>query len=301
MSDVGDEVIDEYLRHLQVERGLAANTLSAYAVDLARLGAFLADRGVAVRDAGPEHLLAFARELARSGLSARSQARRQIAVRGLFKWLRRERLVGADPSAGVAVPRFARRLPSLLTREEIDALLRAPGRDSPGGLRDTALLELMYATGCRVSEALDLTLDRLHLDQGQVLLTGKGSKQRIVPLGEPACLALADYLVHARPRLATRPGKIGRTIVFLNVRGGRLSRQGWFGRLREHALAAGITRAISPHKLRHSFATHLLEGGADLRSVQSLLGHADIATTQVYTHVSQAHVRAAYDRHHPRA
>ncbi len=301
MSDVEDELIDEYLRHLQVERGLAANTIAAYAHDLAQLAAFLAGRGVGVRAASPEHLLGFARALARSGLSARSQARRQIAVRGLFKWLRRERLVAVDSSAELAVPRFARRLPGLLTREEIEALLAAPGRENAAGLRDIALLELMYATGCRVSEALDLTLDRLHLDQGQVVLTGKGSKQRIVPLGEPACLALADYLAHGRPQLARPTGRAARAVVFLNQRGGRLSRQGWFGRLRQHALQAGITRSISPHKLRHSFATHLLEGGADLRSVQALLGHADIATTQIYTHLSQAHVRAAYDRHHPRA
>jgi len=297
-----DEAIDEYLRHLAVERGLAANTLSAYAVDLARLAEFLAGTGVAAVAADPGVLLAFLGAQAKEGLSARSQARRWVAVRGLYKWLRRESMIATDPTAGVPVPRFGKRLPALLGREEIAALLAAPGRADAFALRDTALLELMYATGCRVSEALDLTLDRLHLDQGQARVTGKGGKQRIVPVGEYAVRALVEYLAEGRPALV-RPGARAqaRAWVFLSSRGRRLTRQGWFERLRAHATNAGITRPISPHKLRHSFATHLLEGGADLRSVQALLGHADISTTQVYTHVSQSHVRAAYDRHHPRA
>lgn len=307
-----DVAIDDYLRHLAVERGLANNTLSAYAVDLARLSSFLGERGVAACSADAGVLIAFLGAQAKAGLSARSQARRWVAVRGLFRWLRREGLVASDPTAGTPVPKFGRRLPSLLSREDIDALLAAPGRNSgpegrqdnfPLALRDTALLEFMYATGCRVSEALDLTLDRLHLDQGQARLTGKGGKQRIVPVGEYAIAALRPYLADGRPALlaAGREGRANKSWVFLGHRGRRLSRQGWFLRLRGHAVAAGITRPISPHKLRHSFATHVLEGGADLRTVQALLGHADISTTQVYTHVSQSHVRAAYDRHHPRA
>jgi integrase/recombinase XerD len=298
-----DAAIDDYLRHLAVERGLASHTLTAYSTDLVRLSAFLHGKGVAATQADPGVLLAFLGAQAKAGLSARSQARRWVAVRGLYRWLRREGLVAADPTAGIAVPKFGKKLPSLLGREEIDALLAAPGRDGPLALRDTALLEFMYATGCRVSEALELTLDRLHLDQGQARLVGKGGKQRIVPVGEYAIAALSRYLADARPVLArtgVRAGK-GRAFVFLGQRGRRLSRQAWFARLRIHATTAGITRSISPHKLRHSFATHVLEGGADLRTVQALLGHADISTTQVYTHVSQSHVRAAYDRHHPRA
>jgi integrase/recombinase XerD len=184
----------------------------------------------------------------------------------------------------------------------VERLLAAPGDADATALRDTALLELQYATGCRVSEALDLTLARLHLDQGLVLLSGKGRKERFVPLGVPAQAAIARWLAHGRPALLARVRRAQSVSwLFVNHRGGRLSRQGWFQRLREHAVTAGIGRPISPHKLRHSFATHLLEGGADLRSVQALLGHADIATTQIYTHVTTDHLRAAYDRHHPRA
>jgi integrase/recombinase XerD len=299
-----DAAIDDYLRHLAVERGLANNTLTAYATDLARLSAYLHERGSSAVQADAGVLLAFLGAQAKEGLSARSQARRWVAVRGLFRWLRREGIVATDPTAGVPVPKFGKKLPSLLGREEIEALLAAPGRDGPLALRDTALLEFMYATGCRVSEALDLTLDRLHLDQGQARLTGKGGKQRIVPVGEYAIAALSAYLAEGRGLLAragARSRGSARSWVFLSHRGRRLTRQAWFERLRNHAVVAGITRSISPHKLRHSFATHVLEGGADLRTVQVLLGHADISTTQVYTHVSQSHVRAAYDRHHPRA
>lgn len=309
----GELAIDEYLRHLQVERGLSANTLAAYGADLAQLAGALAERGVDVLTADTSVLLKWLSSLADHGQSARSQARRWVAVRGLYRWLRRESMIALDPTEGTAVPRFAKRLPALLTRDEIDALLAAPGTHDALALRDTALLELMYASGCRVSEALELTLDRLHLADGHATVLGKGGKHRIVPLGEHAVLAISQYLEHARPLLAAAAARAktssargrgktaARAALFLNHRGGRLSRQGWFERLRGHALAAGITRPISPHKLRHSFATHLLEGGADLRVVQALLGHADISTTEVYTHVSSAHARAAYDRHHPRA
>ncbi len=297
-----DGAIDEYLRHLQVERGLAANTMAAYGADLALLAAFVHERAAEVAAVDGPLLLEFLGRLGEGGGSARSQARRWVAVRGLCKWLRREGMIAVDPTQGVAVPRFAKRLPALLTRDELAALLAAPGVDTPLGLRDTALLEFMYGSGCRVSEALDLTLARLDVDAGHATVEGKGGKHRLVPISAYAAVALRAYLERGRPALL-RPGAKAavRAAVFLNVRGGILSRQGWFGQLREHALAAGITRSISPHKLRHSFATHLLEGGADLRVVQALLGHADISTTQVYTHVSTAHARAAYDRHHPRA
>jgi integrase/recombinase XerD len=279
-----------------VERGLARNTLAAYGHDLARFAAFAADHDVTeVEQLQPPLLLAFASQQHREGMSARSQARRLVAVRGLLRYLRREGVVTHDPSQAVALPRFAARLPELLSRTEVVALLAAPGTDTTAGLRDTALLELMYATGCRVSEALDLCIPRLDLREAVVRLVGKGNKERMVPLGVPAQAALGRWLAEGRPALLARLRKKPREQwVFLNQRGGRLSRQGWWQ-------PAGIARAISPHKLRHSFATHLLEGGADLRSVQTLLGHADISTTQIYTHVSERHVREAYDRHHPRA
>lgn len=295
--------VDDYLQHLTVERGLARNTLAAYGADLGRFCAFAADQGrTGVDEVDPPLVLAYASAQAREGQSARSQARRLVALRGLFRYLRREGVVAQDPMQAVTLPRFAARLPELLSRAEVEALLAAPGTDTPGGLRDTALLELMYATGCRVSEALDLCIDRLRLDEALVRLTGKGNKERLVPLGVPAQQALVAWLEQGRPALLAKAKRQPREQwVFLNQRGGRLSRQGMWQRLRQHAEAAGIDRAISPHKLRHSFATHLLEGGADLRSVQALLGHADISTTQIYTHVSERHVREAYDRHHPRA
>jgi integrase/recombinase XerD len=299
-----DVAVEDYLQHLEVERNLARHTLDAYGTDLGQLLEHLAGLEiVAVAEVSAPSLLAFLQALTARGLSSRSQARRWVAVRGLFRWLRLENLIEIDPTQGIRLPKSGAKLPELLSRGEIEALIAAPGVDTPLGLRDTALLEFMYATGCRVSEACDLELDTLHLDQGLAILTGKGSKQRMVPLGDCALVAMLAYLEDGRPALAAKArGKARRNVhVFLNCRGGRLSRQGWFQRLREHAITAGITRPVSPHKLRHSFATHLIEGGADLRAVQTLLGHADISTTQVYTHLSQTHVRHAYDRHHPRA
>lgn len=298
-----DVAIDDYLQHLTVERGLSRNTLAAYGHDLARFAAFAAEQGVAlVDDLHPPLVLAFASQQHREGMSARSQARRLVAVRGLLRYLRREGTIESDPAQGVTLPRFVARLPELLSRTEVLALLAAPGVDTPAGLRDTALLELMYATGCRVSEALDLCIPRLDLPEAVVRLVGKGNKERMVPLGVPAQAALTRWLSEGRPVLLARARRQPREqYVFVNQRGGRLSRQGLWQRLTQHAQTAGIMRAISPHKLRHSFATHMLEGGADLRSVQALLGHADISTTQIYTHVSEHHVRQAYDKHHPRA
>lgn len=298
-----EAAIDDYLQHLTVERGLSRNTLAAYGHDLARFAEFAAEQGVAATESlHPPLLLAFASQQHRDGMSARSQARRLVAVRGLFRYLRREGVVASDPAQAVTLPRFVPRLPELLGRSEVLALLAAPGTDTPAGLRDTALLELLYATGCRISEALDLCIPRLDLTEATVRLVGKGNKERMVPLGVPAQLALTRWLHEGRPLLLARARRQPRDQwVFVNQRGGRLSRQGFWQRLVQHAQTAGIERAISPHKLRHSFATHLLEGGADLRSVQALLGHADISTTQIYTHVSEHHVRQAYDRHHPRA
>jgi integrase/recombinase XerD len=298
-----DEAVEDYLRHLKVERNLSRNTLDAYGNDLRQLLEFLVERRITTTaEVAPPVLLEFLTALTRRGLTARSQARRWVAVRGLFRWLRTEQLITIDPTQGIRMPKAGAKLPELLGRAEIEALIAAPGTDTPLGLRDTALLEFMYATGCRVSEAVGLRLDALHLDQGLVLLTGKGDKQRMVPVGDFARIAVLAWLTEGRPKLLAR-AKLGKRNdwVFLNHRGGRLSRQGWFEKLREHATTAGIMRDISPHKLRHSFATHLLEGGADLRAVQTLLGHADISTTQVYTHLGQDHVRDAYDRHHPRA
>lgn len=295
-----DDAIDDFLTHLKVERGLRPNSIAAYAADLRRFAAFAIEAEVErVERVESVLLLRYLTSLVDAGLGARSQARMLVAVRGLFRWLRRERIVSVDPCRAVALPRFARRLPQLLTRAEVEALLVAPGSEGPLALRDRALLELMYATGCRISEALDLRLAELHLDQALCRLTGKGDKQRLVPLHDAAVAALRAYLERdtGRPAL-TRRASI--PWVFLSRNGKRLSRQAAWVRLRQHALHAGIMRPISPHKLRHSFATHLLEGGADLRSVQTLLGHADISTTQVYTHVDREHLRQVHKQFHPR-
>ncbi len=298
-----DEAIDLYLQHVGVERGLSKNTLEAYGADLRGLTGYLGTIGVGeLRHVDRSVLLGYLEKVARSGVCARTQARRWSAVRGFFRFSRREAFVTVDPTQGIGVPKIGRKLPEFLSRAEVEALIAAPGTDTPLGARDTAILEFMYGTGCRVSEMLDVTLDRVQLDRGLVQLKGKGNKERIVPLGACAQLRVAQWLGLHRAAFAARTQKspVLRWL-FLNHRGGRLSRQGWFQKLRAHAALAQIGRNVSPHVLRHSFATHMLEGGADLRSVQMLLGHADITTTELYTHVTQDHLRAAYFRHHPRA
>jgi len=295
-----DDAIESYRQYLAVERGLRPHSVEAYGRDLARFARFAEAQGkLAVVAVDGPLLVAYATDLAVSGLSARSQARMLISVRGLFRYLRSSHHLESNPCQAVQLPRFGKKLPALLTRDEVLALLAAPGTGSALGLRDTALLEFMYATGCRISEALDLVLGHLHLDQGMARVVGKGDKDRLVPVGDPARDALLAWLAHGRTQLVRRGSP--QAHVFVNHRGQRLSRQGAWGAVRRHAETAGIARPISPHKLRHSFATHLLEGGCDLRSLQTLLGHADISTTEVYTHLSQSHVRAAYDKHHPRA
>ena len=297
-----DRQIDLFLVHLKVERGLRPNSLSAYATDLRLLLEHLAGAGIVdLASVDRPALQGFLDAQGDAGFKASTRARRWAAVRGLFRFLREEGTIDADPTQGVTHPKVSRRLPDLLSREEIDALLAAPGIDTPLGMRDTALLELMYASGCRVTEAVDLTLDRLNLDQGVVRLRGKGDKERLSLVGQVAVVALRRWLEEGRPTLVKPGRRKAANWVFVNHRGGQLTRQGCYLKIRAIALAAGIARPISPHRLRHSFATHLLEGGTDLRTLQLLLGHADISTTQIYTHVSQRHLREAYRKHHPRA
>lgn len=290
--------IADYLEHLKVERRLRPNSLLAYTGDLAAFQATADAAGVTTAAAAtPGLLLRFVGELARAELSPRSQARRLVAVRGLFRFLREEGRIDVDPAQALRLPKLPRSLPELLSRAEVEALLAAPGVGGPLALRDTALLELLYATGCRISEALDLTLDRLHLDRAIVRLTGKGDKQRLVPIGAPAIAALRAWIEVGRPELIRGAVRW----LFVNQRGARLSRQGFFLKLQQYALQAGITRAVSPHKLRHSFATHLLESGCDLRSIQRMLGHASLSTTQRYTHLDLGKIVDIYEQAHPRA
>jgi integrase/recombinase XerD len=293
-----DVLLDGYLSHLRVEKGLAARSVEAYAGDLVRFAVFLRRdlaKPVAGVDAGD--VAAWLVSLSKAGISARAQARKLSALRGFYKFLLAERVVTADPTALVSGPRMPRRLPHVLTFTEVEQLLTAPDATHPRGLRDRAMLQLLYASGLRVSELVGLALHDIDLDQGVVAAFGKGSKRRMVPFGEVAAEALRLYLHHARPAWAARSQS---PHLFLTERGGPMTRQGFWKLLGRYARAAGVDRPISPHKLRHSFATHLLERGADLRAVQTMLGHADIATTQVYTHVTADHLKRVHARHHPR-
>ena len=305
MSDL-ERAVGDYLSHLGVERGLAANTLSSYRRDLRRYVAHLSTRGIDdVVSIQEGDVLAFLAAL-RTGdedhaaLGPASAARAVVAVRGFHRFCLREQIVTVDVSAAVKPPRPAARLPKALPLSDVEAILSAAG--APGtalASRDRALLEVLYGTGARISEAVGLDVDDLDLDEGTALLRGKGGKQRIVPVGSYALEAVVDYLQASRPRLvsAARPGPA----VFLNARGGRLSRQSAWTVLVKAARAAGITHEVSPHTLRHSFATHLLDGGADVRVVQELLGHASVTTTQIYTLVTVEKLREIYATAHPRA
>ena len=304
-SDVERTVLD-YLSHLGVERGLAANTLSSYRRDLNRYLDHLAVRSVKTPgDITEADVLSFLGAL-RSGdadhppLGAASAARAVVAVRGFHKFCVRERLVTSDVSAAVKPPRPASRLPKALPVSDIESILDAAGSAGTTlAKRDRALLEFLYGTGARISEAVGLDIDDLDLEETSVRLRGKGSKQRIVPVGTFALAAIEDYLTTARPELASVKTPAG--AVFLNSRGGRLSRQSAWTVLSKVAERAGVTDCISPHTLRHSFATHLLDGGADVRVVQELLGHASVATTQIYTLVTVEKLREIYATAHPRA
>ena len=295
-----------YLDHLAVERGLAANTLSSYRRDLRRYVGFLASRGVtdvaAVGESSVSEFLMHLREgdADHPPLSAASAGRAVVAVRGFHRFAVRDGWADADPAAGVRPPAPAKRLPKALPVADIDRILEAAGAPGPAlALRDRALLELLYSCGARISEAVGLDVDDLHLETRSVLLRGKGHKERVVPFGEPAREALDAYLVRGRPQLVAAGA--GGPAVFLNSRGGRLSRQSAWTVLVRAADRAGVTAEVSPHTLRHSFATHLIEGGADVRVVQELLGHASVTTTQVYTLVTVDGLREVYATAHPRA
>jgi integrase/recombinase XerD len=289
--------LDGFLAHAAVERGLSPRTIEAYGRDLARFAAHLEGAGVRRLDAvRREHVAGFARALERAGLGARSRARALVAAR---RWLRH---AGAseDPTQGVPSPKRERTLPRVLRPDETAQLIEAAAGDGALGLRDHAMLEVLYGAGLRVSELVSLPLSGLDRRGGFLRVLGKGRKERLVPLGEPALAALDTYLAEGRPALA-RAGARPCEAVFLSRRGGAMTRQNFFLRLRALARRAGIASdRVSPHVLRHAFATDLLEGGADLRAVQSMLGHADLSTTQIYTHVSRARLRETVERRHPR-
>jgi integrase/recombinase XerD len=288
---------EEYLDHLRVERGLASNTLVAYGHDLARLTAFAQSQGRHVLDLGQQDISAFMSVLRSQGLGPRSVARAVHAIRGLYKFALREGQLQADPMENLKAPRAFQPLPRHLTMGQVDDLLAAPDESSPLGVRDRAMLEVLYATGLRVSELIGLRPADVDLEVGLLTAFGKGRKERLVPLGSTARDCVVRYLLEARPRLGRRQAEP----LFVNTRGGRLSRMGVWGIVRRYAVRVGIQHVLTPHVLRHSFATHLLERGADLRALQAMLGHADISTTQIYTHVSRERLRKVYDQFHPRA
>jgi integrase/recombinase XerD len=291
-------LVDEYLTHLGLERRLAGNTVESYARDLAELGRFAAGCDRPIEALTRQHLEAFVRELMASGRSPRSVARWVAGVRGFYKFLSLHRHVRVNPADDLASPRAWKVLPRFLAVEEIDRLLEAPDPTTAAGLRDRALIELLYATGLRVSELVNLRPQDLHLDEGYLTTTGKGRKQRIVPLGDAAAGWVTRYIQEGRPALLGRrsSGK-----VFVNARGGTgLTRVGFWKILKGYGRRIGMARQVSPHVLRHSFATHLLERGADLRAIQMMLGHSDLSTTQIYTHILDARMRTLYDKFHPR-
>ncbi len=296
------QVLD-FLAYLEFERGLSRNTLEAYRSDLLQFGLYLARRGVDVLDAQHADLAGFLEELSeergdRAAVAPATLQRKAACLRSFYRHLRREEALAHDPTADLRAPRKRQRLPQVLGRDEVAKLLGAPRGTGPAALRDRALLELMYACGLRASEATGLELRDLDLRAGVLRARGKGSKERLVPIGREAIAATRAYLERGRPALV---GLGDEPRVFVNRRGTGLTRQGLYKIVQRHARAVGLHDRMSPHTLRHTFATHLLAGGCDLRSLQERLGHADVATTQIYTHLSAERVKDAYFRAHPRA
>jgi len=290
--------ISRFLRHLQVERGLASNTLTAYSQDLRKFGAFCAGRKISLEAADRDSILEFLSGLYRQKLSSRSVARHLATLRGFFRFAVTDGLLRDEPTLNLEAPRVWKSLPIFLSISQVEKLLAMPDARIPLGARDAAMLEVLYSTGLRVSELVGLRLAELDLSMGCVRCIGKGNKERLVPLGRAAINSLRHYLGEPRSRLLR-----GRSspFVFVNHHGSKMTRVGFWKVLKSYGRRAGLPAKLSPHKLRHSFATHLLERGADLRSVQTMLGHADISTTQIYTHITQERLRQVYRAHHPRA
>lgn len=302
-SPSSERLILDFIAHLELERGLARNTLEAYSADLRQLAEHLAQSGVALTDAQHGDLAGFLAGLAagdgeRPPVAAATLQRKAASIRSFYRHLRRERIIEHDPAGELRGPGRGQRLPKVLSREQAFKLLSAPRGTDPAALRDRALLELMYACGLRISEAAGMEVGDIDLQEGILRARGKGSKERLVPVGREAVAAVGVYLQRGRPALV---GLRSESHLFVNRRGRGLTRQGLYEIIGRHARAAGLERAMSPHTLRHTFATHLLAGGCDLRSLQEMLGHADLATTQVYTHLSTQGLKDAYFAAHPRA
>jgi integrase/recombinase XerD len=298
-----ERLVLDFLAYLEFERGLSRNTLEAYRSDLLQYGRFLAPREVSAIDASSADVGDFLTALATGGPDSKPASpatihRKTACLRSFYRHLRRDGLRESDPTTSLSAPRRSRKLPHVLTRGEVERLLAQPSGTEPASLRDRALLELMYACGLRASEAIGLDVGDVDLEDRVLRARGKGSKERVVPIGQMAAKAVAAYLERGRPGLVKgRP----EARLFVNFRGAALTRQGLYKIVRRHAVSAGLADRMSPHTLRHSFATHLLAGGCDLRSVQEMLGHADVSTTQLYTHLSSERLKDVYFRAHPRA
>jgi integrase/recombinase XerD len=297
LPDSEERCIEQFLDAMWVERGLSDLTLAAYRTDLIGFARWLVANDATLLDAGRDRVLGYLASRAQAGIRSRSTARLLSALRRFYRYQVREGRLAQDPTALVESPKAGRPLPAALSEQEVEALLAAPDLEQPIGLRDRAMLELLYAAGLRVSELVAMTLDQLNLRQGVVRTLGKGSKERLVPVGEEALVWLERYLGQSRPVLLK--GRLSSDL-FVTQRGEGMTRQAFWYRIKLYARQAGISRALSPHTLRHSFATHLLNHGADLRALQLLLGHSDLSTTQIYTHVARQRLQELHGKHHPR-
>ena len=296
-SAAQQQLIDQFLDSLWLEKGLSRHTRNAYRTDLRSLAGWLEGRGGGLLRASRADLMAYLGWRLAAGYQARSSARMLSCVRSFYRYLLRQQLISEDPTRDVAMPKLGRPLPKSLSEADVERLLAAPDTEDSLGLRDRCMLEVLYATGLRVSELVGLRLDQLNLRQGVVRVTGKGSKERLVPLGEEAMTWLEQYLHSARVQLlAGKPADV----LFPSRLGQMMTRQTFWHRIKQHALTAGIRSTLSPHTLRHAFATHLLNHGADLRVVQMLLGHSDLSTTQIYTHIARQRLHDLHAQHHPR-
>ncbi|HWG57954.1 MAG TPA: site-specific tyrosine recombinase XerD [Candidatus Acidoferrales bacterium] len=287
-----------YLNFLRVEKGLSRNTIDAYRRDMAKFGNFMAERGVTLAEISRMDVLDFLKSLYHRQLDSRSVARHLVTIRNFFRFALAEEFIAEDPTASIESPRFRQSLPDFLSVEEVNRLLEQPDISSPGGLRDKAMIEVMYSCGLRVSELCGLRAADLQAEAGSLRCVGKGDKERLIPVGRRALEVLQKYLAESRPKLL---GEGTSPYLFLNPRGGQMDRFAYWKLLGAYGRKARLRRPLKPHMLRHSFATHLLDHGADLRSVQIMLGHSDISTTQIYTHVVEERLKQVYRQHHPRA
>lgn len=294
-----NQLIDSFLTYLTAVKGLSKNTLESYGRDILKLAVFLEGKNITrIDQVDYKHILDFLTYLKEQGLNPRSTSRTLISIRQFFKFLLTEKFIESDPTFLIRTPKTKRVLPEALSLEDVEKLLSSPDESSPEGIRDKSMLELLYATGTRVSELVELRLNDVNFELGYIIAYGKGSKQRIVPIGEKAKIKLREYLDTSRPKLLksrTSPH------LFVTRLGRKMTRQGFWKVIKAYSRKSGLTKKISPHTLRHSFATHLLERGADLRAIQVMLGHSDISTTQIYTHVERERLKEVHKKYHPRS